>query len=105
MSVITSRKRIVTVIAKLRAKTGCQKQLKDLLESFISPTYLEAGIIKYEVLQNIEDPYDFFVLQEWEKEDDHFRHLQSNHIQKLVEVSFDILEEWEIYRAVKTRIV
>ena len=42
------------------------EELKAILLGLIEPTRLEAGVIKYELLQNQSQPTDFTFVQEWE---------------------------------------
>ncbi|WP_442945216.1 putative quinol monooxygenase [Nostoc sp.] len=56
----------IHVVARFVALPDKVEQLKTLLLGLIEPTKLEAGAIKYELLQNQSDPTDFTFVEEWE---------------------------------------
>ncbi len=83
-------KQTIRVIAHLIALPEKVEELKSLLLSIIEPTRQESGCIKYELLQNNNDPTDFTFVEEWESNDlldAHLddlldAHLASAHIQE-----------------------
>ncbi|MEH1881217.1 putative quinol monooxygenase [Nostoc sp.] len=56
----------IHVVARFVAKPNKVEELKAILLGLIEPTRLEAGVIKYELLQNQSQPTDFTFVQEWE---------------------------------------
>lgn len=56
----------IHVVARFVAIPNKVEELKAILVGLIEPTRLEAGVIKYELLQNQSDPTDFTFVQEWE---------------------------------------
>jgi len=75
-------KQTIRVIAHLIALPEKVEELKSLLLSIIEPTRQESGCIKYELLQNNNDPTDFTFVEEWESNDLLDAHLASTHIQE-----------------------
>jgi len=75
-------KQTIRVIAHLIALPEKVEELKSLLLSIIEPTRQESGCIKYELLQNNNDPTDFTFVEEWESNDLLDAHLASAHIQE-----------------------
>jgi quinol monooxygenase YgiN len=72
----------IRVIAHLIALPDKVEELKSLLLSVIAPTRQESGCIKYELLQNNNDPTDFTFVEEWESDALLDAHLASTHIQE-----------------------
>jgi quinol monooxygenase YgiN len=58
----------IHVVARFVALPDKVEELKAILLGLIEPTRLEAGVIKYELLQNQSDPTDFTFVEEWESE-------------------------------------
>ncbi|MEG3881381.1 putative quinol monooxygenase [Microcoleus sp. herbarium7] len=73
------------VVARLVAFPDKVAELKSLLLSIVEPTCREQGCIKYELLQNQDDPTDFTFVEEWESAALLEQHLASNHIQDAVQ--------------------
>ena len=46
----------LTVIAKLKAKQGCEEQLGQMLRGLVEPTRAEKGCINYDLHRSHEDP-------------------------------------------------
>ena len=53
------------VVARVKARPGKANELQSVLSSLIEPTCKEPGCLKYELLQNNEDPTDFTLAEEW----------------------------------------
>ncbi|MEH2241496.1 putative quinol monooxygenase [Nostoc sp.] len=69
------------VIARIIALPNKVEELKAVLLELIEPTRQEAGVIKYELLQNQSDPTDFTFIEEWTSEQALNTHLNSPHFQ------------------------
>jgi quinol monooxygenase YgiN len=54
------------VIAKVKAGPGKVNELLSVLGSLVEPTCKEPGCLKYELLQNNEDPTDIALIEEWQ---------------------------------------
>lgn len=74
----------VRVVARLIALPDQVEALKTLLLNLVIPTRQEAGCIKYELLQNKEDPTDFTFVEEWETMAHIENHLANQHIQEAI---------------------
>lgn len=70
----------VDVVAHIHAKPGHEDQLRSVLESFVGPTLLEEGCIRYDLFVDLDDPTKFTFIEEWASRDDLDRHGQSAHI-------------------------
>lgn len=63
------------ILAHLRARPDRVDELRDVLLGLIEPTRSEPGCLRYELLQNREDPTRFTFVEEWIDEralEDHF---------------------------------
>ena len=56
----------VEVVAHLQAKPGCEGGLRAVLESFVAPTRLEKGCLRYDLNVDLDDPTKFTFIEEWE---------------------------------------
>jgi len=74
----------IHIVARFVAIPDQVEELKALLLGLIEPTKLEAGVIKYELLQNQSDPTDFTFVEEWESAVALDTHLASPHLQTLI---------------------
>jgi quinol monooxygenase YgiN len=54
------------VVARVKARPGKVNELLSVLSSLVEPTCKESGCLKYELLQNNEDPTDFTLIEEWQ---------------------------------------
>lgn len=71
----------VCVVARIIALPEKIVELKAALLELVEPTRLEAGCIRYELLQNQSDPTDFTFVEEWTSNDAIDLHLSSAHIE------------------------
>ena len=53
------------IVVRLYAKPGKRDELHAVLHGLLAPTRKEAGCIRYEMLENLEDPNEFTFTEEW----------------------------------------
>ncbi len=70
----------VRVVARVVALPDKLEEVKAIVTGVVDPTRKEAGCIRYEVLQNQDDPTDFTVVEEWESRELLDAHLNSPHL-------------------------
>ena len=70
----------IDVIAHLHAAPGHEAVVREALESFVAPTRLEAGCIRYDLFQDVNDPLKFTFIEEWESPAALEAHSKSAHI-------------------------
>ena len=73
----------VRVVARITARSDRVEEVRALLISLIEPTRREAGCMKYELLQNRDDPADFTFVEEWESDPTYASHAASEHIREV----------------------
>jgi len=71
----------VDVVAHLQAKAGCESALRVVLESFVAPTRLEEGCVRYDLHVDLDDPTKFTFVEEWASRNHLELHGKSSHIQ------------------------
>ena len=71
------------VVARIKAKSERVDEVRELLCGLIEPTRKESGCIRYELLQNREDPTDFTFVEEWESDAAFESHAASDHIEAI----------------------
>ncbi|MGK7922153.1 MAG: putative quinol monooxygenase [Trichodesmium sp.] len=69
------------VVARVVALPNQVDAVKSILDSIVLPTRQEQGCLKYELVQNNDDPTDFTFIEEWESQNLLEKHLASSHIQ------------------------
>ncbi|MEH2249314.1 putative quinol monooxygenase [Nostoc sp.] len=74
----------IHVVARFVALPDFVEELKAILLGLIESTKFEAGVIKYELLQNQSDPTDFTFVEEWESAAALATHLASPHLQAAI---------------------
>ncbi len=72
----------VDVIAHIHAKIGREEDLRKVLESFVAPTRLEEGCIRYDLFVDLDHPTKFTFIEEWASREALNNHGQSAHIQE-----------------------
>lgn len=60
---------LVHVIARHRARPETVEQVREILLSLIEPSRSEPGCLKYELLQNADDPTDFTFVETFAGDD------------------------------------
>jgi len=56
----------VRVVAHITARAGKEADVQATLSGMLEPTRQEFGCIHYELLQNLNHPAEFTLLEEWE---------------------------------------
>jgi quinol monooxygenase YgiN len=71
----TNKDNIIRVVARTIAKFDQVDKVKEILSVLRQKTVLEDGCVVYEVLQNLDNPEDFTMVEEWSDKyflDSHF---------------------------------
>jgi quinol monooxygenase YgiN len=83
----------LTVVAKIRAKSGLKDKVKAELLNLISPTRKESGCINYDLHQSQEDENLFLFYENWISRQDLDDHLKTPHLQAFLGKSEELLAE------------
>jgi quinol monooxygenase YgiN len=68
------------VIARIKAKREHVDAVREILAGFVTPTRAEDGCLRYDLLQNNDDPTDFTFVEEWSSQPALDRHSKSRHL-------------------------
>ena len=71
----------ITVLARFRAKTGLEQDLKELLLALIEPGRLDEGCINYDLHQAIDDPALFIFYENWLSREHLDKHSTTPHVE------------------------
>ena len=80
------------VVAHFEATPGKEKALLELLRGLIEPTRKEAGCLRYELNQEIENPAAFAFAEKFASRDAFTTHLKMRHIKQFAEQSIELIE-------------
>lgn len=70
----------ISKVAYFVAKVGAEKQLGDELQALIVPTHREAGVLRYEVFQDLDDQRRWIVQEDWRSVDDFDFHMATPYV-------------------------
>lgn len=82
----------LTVIARIRAKTGQEARVQEALLSLIEPTRVEAGCINYDLHVSQEDPRQFVFYENWMSESHLEAHANSAHLRAFRKMADEIID-------------
>ena len=74
----------IHIIARFTAKPESVAALRTLLVGMLAPTRQEAGCIRYELLNNRNDPTDFTFVEEWADQAAIDAHMQTPHLKAVL---------------------
>jgi quinol monooxygenase YgiN len=81
------------VIATARAKPGKEKALEKALRDVAAPTRAQPGSVAFSLFRSAADPSVIVGFERWSSPREHDRHLQGDHVKKLMAAMSDILAE------------
>ena len=68
------------VVAHINAVAGEEKLVREVLESYVAPTRLEEGCLRYDLFVDVDNPSKFTFIEEWTSAESLFKHSQSAHL-------------------------
>lgn len=86
----------LTVVAKIKAKTGSETVLNQQLLQLIAPTLSEQGCLNYDLHRSIEDNSLFLFYENWASKSVWERHMKSQHIKTFQKNAEGMIEDWEL---------
>lgn len=89
---------IVTVVAKVTAKSDAIEAVKAELLKMIAPTRQEEGCIEYRLHQDNDNPAVFIFYENWKSPASVEQHMNSKHFQTYVEAVGDLLADKAVYK-------
>lgn len=83
----------VTVVARIKAKSGLEQQVADALNALVQPTRKELGCINYDLHQSSDDKALFLFYENWISKKDLDEHLEMPYLKDFLAKAPDILAE------------
>lgn len=74
---------MLTVVAEILAKPGCEQRLREELLRLIEPTRAEEGCLQYDLHESTEQPGRFLFYENWTSRAALDRHLATPHLERL----------------------
>jgi quinol monooxygenase YgiN len=84
---------MVTVVAELIAKPGCEAKLATELLAMVEATRLEDGCVQYDLHVATDEPGRFVFYENWTSREALDRHAASAHIQSFGARAAELLEQ------------
>lgn len=92
---------VLTIIARLKAKPGCEADLERELSALLAPTRAEKGCIQYDMHRSHQDPGLFYFYENWESRELWNDHMKTPHITGFGAKQGDLAESWELFEGEK----
>lgn len=86
----------LTIVARFRAKPGCELKLERSLLNLVGPTLKEAGCLNYDLHRSVEDPGVFLFYENWESRENWLDHMESHHLKDHQRLSDGMIAEFEL---------
>jgi quinol monooxygenase YgiN len=81
----------LTLIARMRAKSGQEARLRAELLRLVAPTRAEPGCIGYDLHQSQNDPALFLFYETWKSQADLDAHFETPHLKALAKILPEML--------------
>ena len=91
----------LTIIAKLKAKSGSEDQLFEECRKLVAPTLTEEGCINYDMHRSVEDPGLIMFYENWTTRPLWEKHMESRHLQEFSANTEGMVEVWELFQGEK----
>ena len=80
----------ITLIATMKARSGKEELVKEVLLSLISPTRAEKGCVTYILHQDCDDKSLFMFYETWTSKESLDEHLKTPHLKDLLDRSDEL---------------
>ena len=87
----------LTVIAKIKSKSGSETMLHRQLLELIAPTLAEEGCLNYDLHRSIEDDTLFLFYENWANKSLWEQHMKSKHIKVFEQKTTEMIEDLELF--------
>jgi quinol monooxygenase YgiN len=77
---------LLTVVARVRAKTGQESRLRQELQRLVAPTRTEAGCLRYDLHESTTEPGWFLLYETWRSEADLQAHFQTSYLKAFFQI-------------------
>src|SRR5262245_34933221 len=83
----------VTVVVRIRAKEGCEGEVREELLALVEPTRGEQGCLNCDLHEMPDEPTLFLLHETWQREADLDRHLMEEHVRGWIAKAERLLAE------------
>lgn len=83
---------MLTIVAEVTAKPGCEQRLREELLACIEPTRAEAGCVQYLLHVSAENPGHFLFYENWASREAFGQHMATPHLQRLMSLIPELVE-------------
>jgi quinol monooxygenase YgiN len=92
----------VTVVAKIKAKPGSARTVREQLLKLIAPTRGgDEGCIQYDLYADNGDPSLFYFLEKWQSDEALDKHLETPHLRAFVAAVGELVSDMDVNRLTK----
>lgn len=89
-------KESLTLVAKIVAKDGKEKELEKELEALLAPTRAEKGCVHYDLHYSLEQKGAFLFHETWATKADWERHMKTPHLEAFFKKETELVESIEM---------
>jgi quinol monooxygenase YgiN len=82
----------LVTVSVLTAKAGQRSSVLDALRDDIEPTHREEGVLRFALLEFVDDPLKLVVIEVYRHNEDLDRHYETQHLKTVAAVLPDLLE-------------
>jgi len=80
----------IRVVARVNVRTERLVETLEAVKELVAATRVEAGCIKYEALQNLEDPHEITFVEEWASSQALDEHFATDHFKAVAALSGEL---------------
>ena len=81
----------LTVVARAKAKPGCEAEFERELRAVVGPTHKEPGCLRYALHRSVEDRATFVVIERWASKEALDQHFAAPYVQALLKKVTELL--------------
>jgi quinol monooxygenase YgiN len=83
---------LLTVVARVRAKSGQEARLRQELQRLVAPTLTEAGCLGYDLHESTTEPGWFLLYETWKSEADLQAHFQTPYLKAFFQLVSELAD-------------
>jgi quinol monooxygenase YgiN len=93
--------RSLTIVARIKAKSGQESALAAELAKLVAPTLVEAGCLQYDFHRDLEDPGNFLFFENWATKEQWHAHIESPQLLAYKSAADDLVDVFELFQMEK----
>ena len=84
---------MVSIIARITARAGGERQLRAVVQDLIGSRRPEAGCVSYDLFQNEHDPLEVVTVEQWSDQAAADAHLATPHVATAITLASELLAQ------------